>query len=101
MSALDARAVLASSRSGQPGTVPTDVYRGLLARSLYSRCKMFPSDSQVFDLRAPACGSLGAAVLGMARLFLEEEASPKILPVTFADGRIRWWDLPRRGDCAP
>ena len=98
---LDARAVAKLVRPDALA-VPTGVYRGLVARSLYSRCQMFPSDSELFDRRARMCGATSAAVLGVARLFLEVEASPDVLPVTFADRRLRWLDLPPASDtCAP
>lgn len=93
MGGLDAQTVVTASRRGAPG-VSTAIYRDLVARTLYSRCQMYPSDSELYDRRARACGATSAAVLGAARLLLEVEASPEVLPVTFADGRLRWLDAP-------
>ena len=101
MSALDARFVAAQRPPGARA-VATGIYQNLLTRSLYSRCAMFPSDSQLFDERARDCGAVTAAVLGISRLFLEEEASPEILPPLFADRRLRWLDRPAANSvCAP
>ena len=101
MSAVDARFVATRMHPAKPA-VATGVYQNLLARSLYARCRMLPSDSELFDRRAHDCGGLTAAVLGISRLYLEVEASPQVLPATFAEGRMRWLDLPPpNGVCAP
>ncbi len=99
LGSLEAR-VVAAHRIREAG-VATALYRGGLSRSLYSRCKMFPSDSQAFDLRAASCGPLSLSVLAISRLLLEEEAGPEVLPITFAEGRLRWLDIPSAGQCAP
>jgi hypothetical protein len=101
MSALDARYV-AAQRRPRARAVATDIYQHLLARSLYSRCEMFPTDSQLFDQRARDCGAVTASVLGISRLFLEAEASQDVLPPLFEDRRLRWLDLPTADSvCAP
>lgn len=96
---LEAR-VVAAQRAREVG-VATALYRGGLSRSLYSRCQMFPSDSQAFDLRAASCGPLSSSVLAISRLLLEEEATPSVLPNVFAEGRLRWLDIPPAHRCAP
>ena len=74
--------------------VATEVYRGLLGKSLYSQCEMLPSDSQMFEARAKKCGALRSAVLAISRLFLERAATPKYLVPVQWGGRLRWVDLP-------
>jgi len=90
---------------GQPTKRPetsTLVYRNILAESLFSRCRMFPSDSELYDLRAAGCGAAPAAVMGISRLLLEVAASSRVLPSLIVDRRVRWLDLPPGGDpCAP
>jgi hypothetical protein len=101
LGALDARAVAGPAQPPHLA-VSTELYRGVLARSLYARCQMFPSDSELHDRRARACGGAAAAALGVARLYLEVEASPAVLPATFVDGRLRWLDAPPPSStCAP
>jgi hypothetical protein len=90
--------MLSRARSVTPA-VATSVYRDVLARSLYARCEMVPTDSEMFDHRARACGAVRAAVLGIARLFLERATTPRFLrPVRF-DNRLRWLDLPAAAPC--
>jgi hypothetical protein len=103
MNGLDARAIaIARPAPRIAPAVSTGIYRDGLARSLYSRCQMFPSDSELYDRRARACGASTAAVLGAARLLLEVEASAESLPLTFADHRLRWLDAPSPPHlCAP
>ena len=98
-SALEARW---RARAGEGRrVVATAVYRDLLARSLFGRCKMVPTDSQIFDVRARRCGALAAAVMGVSRLFLEASATPRFLAPLTLDGRLRWWDVPGRDPCSP
>ncbi len=79
--------------------VATGVYRQVLARSLFSRCKMIPSDSRAFDLRARSCGAPRNVTTATARLLLESAASSRFLRATVHAGRFGWVDLP--ASCAP
>lgn len=98
-SALEARWRL--RQHGGPRVVVTAVYRDLLSASLFARCKMVPTDSEMFDRRARRCGALQAAVLGISRLFLEAAATPRFLRPLREGGRLRWWDVPGRDPCSP
>ena len=101
LSRLDAAYLSGELTRRAPPTAATRLYRGGLARSLGARCRMFPTDSQLFDRRAADCGAATAAVLGVARLFLESAASAQLMTALVADGRLRWVDLPRTNDCWP
>jgi hypothetical protein len=59
-----------------------------------SRCKMIPTDSQAFAVRAERCGGLKAWYWGVARLFLEQAHSSKFATAIRMDDRLRWIDLP-------
>ena len=98
-SALEARWRM--RRAAGRRVVATAVYRDLLAMSLFARCKMVPTDSEMFDHRARRCGSVRAAVLGISRLFLEASATPRFLRPLRLDGRLRWWDVPDPDPCTP
>ena len=100
MGGLEARYRLAVRGQVEP-VAATRVYRGFLASSLFSRCKMLPTDSQLFDRRARACGGLAATYLGSARLYLEAAADARFLRPVVHDGRLRWFDLPDPESCAP
>jgi hypothetical protein len=86
----------------KPAETSTRAYRNILAQSIFSQCRMFPSDSELYDLRAARCGASPAAVMGISRVLLEVTASSQVLPALILDGRVRWFDLPP-GDnpCAP
>jgi hypothetical protein len=101
LSRLDAEYLRGGFTGADRPVAATTLYRGVMARSLGSRCKMYPTDSQLFDRRAAACGATAAAALGIARVLLEVAGDPQILPSLVAEGRLRWVDLPARGDCRP
>jgi hypothetical protein len=73
-----------------------DIYR-VAGDDAPSRCKMVPTDSQAFALRAESCGGLRAWIWGVSRLFLEQAGSPKFTTQIRLDDRLRWIDLP--GPC--
>jgi len=73
-----------------------DIYR-TAGDDAPSRCKMVPTDSQAFAIRAERCGGVRAWYWGVARLFLEEAKSSKFAHSIRLDDRIRWIDLP--GPC--
>jgi hypothetical protein len=91
MGGLEARYRLAA-RGDAPAAAATRVYRSL---PLFSRCRMLPSDSRLFDRRAAACGAGAATVLGAARLYLEVAADERFLRPVLHEGRLLWFDLPR------
>jgi hypothetical protein len=107
--ALEARYLFwrARQRTRDPGqqTKPpetsTRVYRNILSQSIFSQCRMFPSDSELYDLRAARCGAAPAAVMGISRVLLEVTASSQVLPALIVGGRVRWLDLPPGDVCAP
>jgi len=90
---LEARARIAREGHAPPAT-STRAYRGLAARAIGSRCRMFPSDSEAYDARARRCGPVPAAALGASRLLLEVAASPDYLAPVVVGGRVLWLDPP-------
>lgn len=100
MGAIEARYRLAARGAVEPAGA-TRVYRAVLARGLFSRCRMWPNDSRLYDLRAEDCGGWWTAQLAVARLLLEVAASPEVLRPVVVDGEVRWFDLPPAGSCAP
>jgi hypothetical protein len=73
----------------------TSVYRAVGARSLgvKSRCKMVPTDSEMFASRTRDCGATRAWYWGVSRVLLERGASRKFMRPIELDGRLRWIDL--------
>ena len=81
-------------RSGHSTVV--DLYRAA-GDDAPSRCKMIPTDSQAFAIRAERCGGVNAWYWGVARLFLEQANSSRFASAIRIDDRMRWIDLP--GPC--
>jgi hypothetical protein len=98
--ALEANA-LVYGRPRPAAETSTRTYRALARNALGSRCRMFPSDSELYDRRARRCGAATAAVLGVSRLLLEVAAGPDLLHPVLIDGRVRWLDLPPDEGCPP
>lgn len=86
------------TRAAGPAPAATVLYRATSV-SHGSSCRMFPSDSRAFDVRARTCGAPWAAVAGVARLFTEVGASAETHAPVLADGRLRWLDFP--DPCGP
>jgi hypothetical protein len=70
-----------------------DIYR-TAGDDAPSRCKMVPTDSQAFAIRAHRCGGMRAWYWGVARLFLEQANSSRFAHAIRLDDRLRWIDEP-------
>jgi hypothetical protein len=73
-----------------------DIYR-VAGDNAPSRCKMVPTDSQAFAIRAERCGGTRAWYWGVSRLLLEQANSSKFATAIRLDDRLRWIDEP--GEC--
>jgi hypothetical protein len=69
-------------------------WAGERSGSVASRCKMVPTDSEMFAIRASRCGGLAAWYWGVSRLLLEQANSSRFTPPLRVDGRLRRIDLP-------
>jgi hypothetical protein len=90
-----------SDRRASPSSpaITTSAYRDVLAKSIFSRCQMVPSDSEMFDILLKRCGVVRAVLRSSARLFLERAATPAYLRPVRLEGRLQWLDLPGRRPC--
>ncbi|MGE0550053.1 MAG: hypothetical protein AB7O24_32105 [Kofleriaceae bacterium] len=79
-----------------PRATATALYHWGGSRSLAitSRCKMAPTDSEMYAARAEHCGGIAAWYWGVSRVLLEHGGSPTFLTPLRSDGRLRWLDLP-------
>lgn len=50
------------------------LYKNLLARSISSRCRWFPSDSQYMNIVSRKCGSARGTLFAFARFMTEADA---------------------------
>jgi hypothetical protein len=87
-------------RSSASSTIDLYRYIGSRSGSVTSRCKMAPTDSEMFTVRADRCGGVAAWYWGVSRVLLEQGASSAFAPHLRLDGRWRWVDLPS-DRCAP
>jgi hypothetical protein len=94
--AIDLRYRLAADAAVTARVTATRVYGWIGERSLAvpSRCKMVPTDSVAFAVRAERCGGIAAWYQGVARLLLEQASSARFAASIQLDGRLRWLDLP-------
>jgi hypothetical protein len=99
--ALEARHRVMRRLRGAPEPPLTALYRGVVRVGSGSHCRMYPSDSQLHDIRARECGATGAAALAIARLYLEVAAGPDLLQPVIAEDHLRWQHLPPAGSCVP
>lgn len=67
---------------------------GSKSGSVKSRCKMLPTDSEMFAVRASRCHAVSAWYWGISRVLLEESSSSKFMHSLRVDGKRRWVDLP-------
>ena len=82
------------SRSAPSTTIQLYGWVGSRSSSVGSRCKMIPTDSQMFAVRAQQCGGLAAWYWGVSRLLLEQASSSAFTAPMRLDDRWRWLDLP-------
>jgi len=82
-------------RGNPDSATATDIYRTIGARSLAvkSRCKMVPTDSEMFATRTQTCGGVRTWFWGISRVLLERAHSSKFMVPIELDGRMRWMDL--------
>jgi hypothetical protein len=99
-SSIDLRYRLRQMASPERQATSTAVYRGLLARSLYSDCRMVPNDSASYNRNLERCGVVRAVIGGVSRLLLERAATPAFLHPVRKGERVRWIDLPAAAGCA-
>jgi hypothetical protein len=84
--------------AGRAG-VATRAYRTIVARTLATHCRMWPSDSRHLDQNAPRCGPTRSIAMAVARLIVERAAAPRFLPALLHQGKLVWLDPPVRPGC--
>lgn len=50
------------------------LYKGFLAKSMYSRCRWFPSDSEYMRIASIKCGAAKGTLLAFSRFMTEHDA---------------------------
>lgn len=70
------------------------VYRNGIAKTLYSQCKWFPSDSTYTSIAQKKCGVLTGTMLGFARFMNEQDAAYMGYPTVHFRNHLNFVDLP-------
>lgn len=97
----DSRASLIDSkfrmgRSFSPARIVDSVndvgflYKKFLAKSMYSHCRWFPSDSQYMLIKSQECGSFRGTLLAFSRFMMEYDADKISKNIVNDHGYIRF-----------
>ncbi len=94
LSNLDQKFRLQQGQRRMTETESVKIYRNIVARSLGTQCKLFPSDSRYADLAQSKCGRLQGGMMAFAR-FLNEEDMPRMgHPFIINNNHIEFVDFP-------
>lgn len=85
----------ADAQGERPGGA-LGLYRQFLSRSMWSRCRWLPSDSNYFRRVRRSCGPAFAAFLSAARILAEPDSARLGKHVVVYGRRVRWIDLAPR-----
>lgn len=89
------------SREDTPRNAATNdigvAYKSLFARSMYSACRWFPSDSEFLKISSQRCGPTRGTVLAFARFMSEHDAERISQGIVVDQNRIRFLGL--SNDC--
>ena len=81
------------SRLDQPVNEIGILYKDFLAKSMYSRCRWFPSDSQYLAMISKKCGNTQATLLAFSRFMTEHDADKISEGIINDDGHLRFVDF--------
>lgn len=82
--------------SGDDGNSNSDLgllYQNVLSKSMYSKCRWYPSDSQYLSLKTKECGAYRGTVLAFSRLMLENDADKISAGVVNESHHLRFVDF--------
>lgn len=66
------------------------LYKRFLSKSMYSRCRWLPSDSQYLSITSKKCGRLHGTILAFSRFMVEHDADKISEGVVNDNGHIRF-----------
>ena len=96
-SLIDAKYKLArklpSSHEGRTPNEVGNLYKKFLSKSMYSRCRWLPSDSQYLAISSKKCGPIRGTILAFSRFMTEHDADKLSAGVVNDTGRIRFLDF--------
>jgi len=86
------RAQSKSRYEGSSNEVGT-LYKDVLSKSMYSRCRWYPSDSQYLALISQKCGRAKGTLFAFSRFMMEADAGRISSGVVNDDGHVRFVDF--------
>lgn len=66
------------------------LYKDFLSKSMYSKCRWFPSDSQYLAISSQKCGRTRGTLLAFSRFMTESDADKISEGIVNDDGHIRF-----------
>jgi putative component of membrane protein insertase Oxa1/YidC/SpoIIIJ protein YidD len=94
LSTIDQKFKLQKTQSKSETSWAVTVYRNVVAPTLSTQCKWYPSDSQFARGAQKRCGNLRGGVMAFSRFLYEEDASTMGYPFIINNNRIEFVDLP-------
>lgn len=94
VSALDQRYRLERHMKGTKASPSVQTYRQVVAKTLYSHCKWFPSDSRYAQTAQNRCGGVKGGMMAFSRFMMEEDAIKMGYPVINNHDHIESVDFP-------
>ncbi len=88
---------LAPARKSGSGNEVAMLYRNVLAKSVYSKCRWLPSDSQYLTIVSQRCGRARGTFLAFARFMTEHDADKISEGAVNDGGHIRFLNF--RNSC--
>lgn len=93
-SLIDAKFKLTRQLSAFRSTKSTNeiatLYKDFLSKSMYSRCRWFPSDSQYLAIVSQKCGRLRGTLLAFSRFMTEHDANNISEGIVNDEGHLRF-----------
>ncbi len=84
---------LSSSQNDELSNEVSTLYKEFLAKSMYSRCRWFPSDSQYLKIASEKCGNTKGTLLAFSRFMTEPDADKISAGLVNDHGHIRFLDF--------
>lgn len=93
VSVLDQHYILEKKISGASAKPSVSIYRNVVAKTLSTHCRWFPSDSRYAQIAQNQCGGVKGGLMSFARFLAEEDATKMGYPVIVNQGHLESVDF--------
>jgi len=94
VSSLDQNYRLSRNLKSAPASESVQTYRQVVAKTLYNRCKWFPSDSRYAQIAQKRCGNFQGGLMAFSRFLTEEDAVKQGYPIVNNSNHLESVDFP-------